>query len=94
MLTPPLSENANFSMKYFIMSKVSTDENSLTHFNQCTCPSLTFGPFVVLGVSGEYFHFYWILHRNSCKQSVDPDQILHFAVCELGLHSLHNYVPK
>ena len=33
-------------------------------------------PFIVLGVSGEYYHFYIILHRNlQYANSVDPDQM-------------------
>ena len=27
-------------------------------------------PFPILGVSGVLFHFYFILNRNSCKQTV------------------------
>ena len=51
-------------------------------------------PFIVLGVSGEYFQFYCILHKNSCKQaSVDPVQMPHSAASELGLHCFHN-TPK
>ena len=30
-----------------------------------------------------------ILHGNSCKQTVDPDQTLHSVASELGLHCLH-----
>ena len=43
-------------------------------------------PFRILGVSGVLFHFYSILNRNSCKQTVKtliwPD---------LGLHCLPRY---
>ena len=35
------------------------------------------------------FHFYCILHRNFCKQSVDPDQMQHFVASELCLHNMH-----
>ena len=35
-----------------------------------------------------FFHFYFISSRNSCKQSLDPDQTPHFAVSDLGLHCI------
>ena len=33
-------------------------------------PIIWMSPFLILGGSGECFHFYCILHRNSCEQRV------------------------
>ena len=46
-------------------------------------------PFLVLGVSIDFLFFYCILHRYSCKKSVDPDQTPRSAAPELGLHCSH-----
>ena len=43
----------------------------------CVIPINWTSPFLVLGVSRVFVHFYFILNRNSC-----------FAVCDLGLHFL------
>ena len=49
--------------------------------------------FVVLGVSGEKFILtVFCRARNSCKQTVDPDQTPHLVASELGdPHCLHTH---
>ena len=45
-------------------------------------------PFPILGLLGGTFHFYSNFKRNFCKQTGEPDQMLHFAVSDMVLHSL------
>ena len=40
-----------------------------------------------------FFHFNCILHRNSYKNSFDPDQTPHYAASDFG-STLFAYVPK
>ena len=58
----------------------------LSFLDQSTYPASSFG---VLGFSSECFHFYCILHRHSCKQSIEPEHLPHAMLCDLDLHCLH-----
>ena len=50
-------------------------------------------PFLVLGVSGGTFFIVFYMEISVSINSVDPDQMLHFAASNLGLHCLNN-TPK
>ena len=46
-------------------------------------------PFVILGVSGQFCHFYFIFAgKILLANTVDPDQRPHHVVSDLGLHYL------
>ena len=46
-------------------------------------------PFVILGVSGVFCHFYSIFDGKSCLlNNVYPDQMPHYVASDLGLHCL------
>ena len=42
-------------------------------------------PFVILGVSGLFCHFYSIFDGKSLANIVDPDQMPHYVAADLGL---------
>ena len=45
-------------------------------------------PFLILGLMGGVFNVYSNSNRTFCKQTGDPDQMLHFEASDLGLHCL------
>ena len=45
-------------------------------------------PFVILGVSGLFCHFYSILMEILLANVIDPDQTPHHVASDLGLHCL------
>ena len=45
-------------------------------------------PIFILGVSGLFYCFYSIFDGNLLANSVDPDQMPHYVVSDLGLHYL------
>ena len=47
-------------------------------------------PFVILGLSGLFCRFLFLMENSVCKHfySVDPDQMPHYVASDLGLHCL------